>query len=418
MSNYKQTSPAKASTPLWSRGFSRKNIGFSRMFFGFSQCTLALFILFLTACDALPATLPIFPTPSAQPSPSAALLPNETRIVETAIAPAPVSPSDNPLATAILSLDSSATQQPNLPTATALPDPLKLVYPTAAAAVVSAWRPPLYPVPWAPTPYDHFYFVRPIAADKRNWPTADYRYGGVFFEDVVHTGVDIPAPEGTPILAAGPGKIVWAGYGIYRGINDPTDPYGLAVVIRHDFGYGGENLYTIYGHLSEIDVLEGQHVESSELIGLAGQTGQVTGPHLHFEVRIGDNTYFTTRNPELWIAPPQGWGVLAGRVMDSGKQLLYGQLFELANQNQEVWTARSYGKEAANSDPYYRENLVIGDLPAGVYDLYTSYSGVFYITTVQIYPGMVTYFTFTGHYDFDLVLPALPGARFTPEPLP
>jgi hypothetical protein len=372
----------------------------------------------LTACDALPATLPVFSTQSAQPDIGTTPLTNETAIATTAMKQSPTPPSDNPLATAIFSLGTAAPTLPSLPSPTPLPDPLKLVYPTAAVAVVSAWRPPLYPVPWAPTPYDHFYFVRPIAADKRNWPTADYRYGGVFFQDVVHTGVDFPAPEGTPILAAGPGKVVWAGYGIYRGINDPSDPYGLTVVLRHDFGYNGENLYTVYGHLSEIDVLEGQHVETGEKIALSGQTGQVTGPHLHFEVRIGDNTYFTTRNPELWIAPPQGWGILAGRVTDSGRQLLYGQLFELTNSNGDVWSARSYGKEAANSDPYYRENLVIGDLPAGVYDLYTSYSGVFYITTVQIYPGMVTYFTFTGHYEFNLVLPNLPGANFTPAPLP
>ena len=101
---------------------------------------------------------------------------------------------------------------------TAAPDPLRFVFPEAPPAPVSAWRPPLYPVPWAPTPYDHFYFSRPIAADEVNWPLANYRYGGVFFEDVIHTGVDIPAPTGTPVIAAGDGKVVWAGYGLYRGI--------------------------------------------------------------------------------------------------------------------------------------------------------------------------------------------------------
>ena len=94
---------------------------------------------------------------------------------------------------------------------TPAPDPLRFVFPDTGPAPVSAWRPPLYPIPWAPTPYDHFYFARPIAADEVNWPLWDYRYGGTFFENVVHTGVDIPAPQGTPVLAAGSGKVIQAG---------------------------------------------------------------------------------------------------------------------------------------------------------------------------------------------------------------
>ncbi|MFZ6028771.1 MAG: peptidoglycan DD-metalloendopeptidase family protein [Chloroflexota bacterium] len=387
----------------------------------FPHILLALPAFLLAACNALPGSLPVTPSGSqVQPSLTA-----EAASARTA-PPSPATASDTPaeqpassaLATQVLALDTGSTGQPVLPSPTSLPDPLKLVYPTAALEAISAWRPPLYPVPWAPTPYDHFYFARPIAADKINWPTADYRYGGVFFQDVVHTGIDISAAEGTPILAVGPGKIIWAGYGIYRGGNDPSDPYGLAVVIRHDFGYGGENLYTVYGHLSEIDVRQGQHVETGEVIARSGQTGKTTGPHLHFEVRIGNNTYFTTRNPELWIAPPQGWGILVGRVMDSSKVPIDGQLFSLHNAEEAMWTARSYGKKATNSDPYYRENFVIGDLPAGTYDLYTRYKGILHHTPVQIYPGMVTYFTFSGYESFAITLPAEPGGSFTPEPQP
>ncbi|NMC79962.1 MAG: M23 family metallopeptidase [Chloroflexi bacterium] len=119
-------------------------------------------------------------------------------------------------------------------------DVWRFTFPTPGPEPVSLWRPPLYPAPWALGPFDHFYFSRPIAADEVNWPLADYRYGGIFFGvDIVHTGVDITAPRGTPVLAAGPGKVVWAGYGLYLGNNNPGDPYGLAVTIRHDFGYQG-----------------------------------------------------------------------------------------------------------------------------------------------------------------------------------
>ena len=184
--------------------------------------------------------------------------------------------------------------------------PFRFVLPTPGAEPVSGWRPPLYPVPWAVSAYDHFYFARPIAADNVNWPLAEYRYGGVFFApNIVHTGVDIDAVEGAPILAAGPGTVVSADWGLFSAVpGNITDPYGMAVVVHHDFGYKDQPLYTVYAHMSEIIAVVGQHVETGDVLGLVGDTGVTTGPHLHFEVRLGDNTFFSTYNPELWTAPP------------------------------------------------------------------------------------------------------------------
>jgi len=167
--------------------------------------------------------------------------------------------------------------QPEVPFEAALtpsPEPFQFSLPTPGAEPITNWRPPLYPVPWAISPYDHFFFTRPIAADQTNWPIADYRYGGVFFGwGIVHTGVDIPSPEGTPIMAAGPGTVVWTGWGLFRETpGDQSDPYGLAVAIRHDFGYKDQQLYTIYAHMSEMNVIVGQHVEAGEVIGFVGST--------------------------------------------------------------------------------------------------------------------------------------------------
>jgi hypothetical protein len=266
-----------------------------------------------------------------------------------------------------------------------------------------------------PTPYDHFYFTRPIAANEVNWPLADYRYGGVFLPDVVHTGIDIPAPLGTPVLAAGPGRVTWAGYGLYRGVEDPTDPYGLAVVIKHSFGYQGQRLYTVYGHLERIDVLVGQQVETGDVLGLVGQTGKVTGPHLHFEVRLGGNNFFVSRNPELWLAPPQGWGVLAGRLTNSLGEPLYGQVAIVRSKTSpQTWTVKSYGQGAAISDAYYRENLVLGDLPAGDYEVWIPYEGSTYNLDIHIVGGMVSYFTFHGRQGVKSGLPPTPQVSFTP----
>jgi len=298
---------------------------------------------------------------------------------------------------------------------TAAPDPLRFVFPESGPPPVSSWRPPLYEVPWALTPYDHFYFYRPIAADDINWPDPDYRYGGVFFEDVVHTGVDIPAEPGTPVLATADGKVVWAGYGLYRGVQgDLSDPYGLAVLIRHDFSFEGEQLYTVYGHLQEMNVSQGQQVSMGEQVGLVGQTGKVTGPHLHFEVRVGNSDYFSTLNPELWLVPPQGWGVAAARIMDTVGALYSDERLRFISMDTgQVWRVRPYAGREAKSDPYYRENMVISDLPAGMYEVRIDYSTETFNFFIQIDPGRVTYFTFQGMNGFNLELPPSPGDDFT-----
>jgi murein DD-endopeptidase MepM/ murein hydrolase activator NlpD len=294
--------------------------------------------------------------------------------------------------------------------------PLRFSFPEEPPPLTSAWRPPLYPVPWAKATHDHFYFIRPIAADDINWPMWDYRYGGMFFENVVHTGIDIVARIGTPVVAAGSGKVIWAGAGLYRGENDPDDPYGLAVAILHDFSYQGEALYTIYGHMDRIDVVWGQLVQAGDRLGLSGNTGKVTGPHLHFEVRVGRNGFLSTRNPELWLAPPQGWGILAGRVLDTGGKLIDGQEVHIQSLSSNLKrSARSYGLESVNSDPYYQENIVISDLPAGLYEIRIDYAGFSHKQQVEVKAGLVSYFTFQGHRKFGPSEPP-PLEEFVPFP--
>jgi len=87
-----------------------------------------------------------------------------------------------------------------------------------------------------------------------------------------HTGIDIVAPLGTPVYAARAGKVVFSGW---------SAGYGFLVVISH-----GRGERTWYGHLSRMDVRAGVWVDGGVRIGLVGATGDATGPHLHFEVRI------------------------------------------------------------------------------------------------------------------------------------
>ncbi len=315
--------------------------------------------------------------------------------------------------------------QPSVPfdaNLTPSPEPFQFNLPTPGAEPITNWRPPLYPVPWAISPHDHFFFTRPIAADQTNWPIPDYRYGGVFFgRNIVHTGVDIPSPEGTPIMATAPGTVVWADWGLFMEIpGDNTDPYGMAVAIRHDFGFNDQQLYTIYAHMSQMNVIVGQHVETGEVIGFVGSTGATTGPHVHFEVRFPYNSFFYTYNPELWIAPPQGWGVLAGRLMNTkGEPLQQMEILVAPERASRTFTVRTYGKGGAvNPDPYYNENVVLGDLPAGIYKISFKYDDERVQTWVEVFPGQVSYFTFKGEHGFGGDRPPEPTLDFLPEILP
>jgi murein DD-endopeptidase MepM/ murein hydrolase activator NlpD len=91
-------------------------------------------------------------------------------------------------------------------------------------------------------------------------------------EGAFHSGIDIDAPWGTPVRAAGDGDVIGPSMG---------SGYGREVVLDH-----GHGLTTLYGHLSSIAVLPGQHVTRGQVIGYVGQTGRATGPHLHYEVRV------------------------------------------------------------------------------------------------------------------------------------
>ncbi len=87
-----------------------------------------------------------------------------------------------------------------------------------------------------------------------------------------HPGLDLEAHMGTPVVAAGNGVVVQAGH---------AGGYGRMVVLDH-----GGGLETRYAHLSRIVVRRGETVTAGQLLGKSGATGRVTGPHLHFEVRV------------------------------------------------------------------------------------------------------------------------------------
>jgi murein DD-endopeptidase MepM/ murein hydrolase activator NlpD len=94
------------------------------------------------------------------------------------------------------------------------------------------------------------------------------RAGGRF-----HTGIDLPAPTGTPVRAAAGGRVAWAAF--------HAGGWGYLVTLAN-----GHGVRTLYAHLSRIDVQVGQRVTRGAVLGAVGATGDATGPHLHFEVRV------------------------------------------------------------------------------------------------------------------------------------
>ncbi|HEX7624084.1 MAG TPA: LysM peptidoglycan-binding domain-containing M23 family metallopeptidase [Anaeromyxobacteraceae bacterium] len=98
-----------------------------------------------------------------------------------------------------------------------------------------------------------------------------------------HDGIDISAPEGTQVGAAGPGTVIYAGQ---------QAGYGSIVILRHEGG-----LLTLYAHASALLVHQGDRVAAGQPIARVGQSGRTTGPHLHFEVREGTRP----RNPLFYL---------------------------------------------------------------------------------------------------------------------
>ncbi|WP_326599051.1 M23 family metallopeptidase [Streptomyces sp. NBC_01803] len=102
-----------------------------------------------------------------------------------------------------------------------------------------------------------------------------------------HTGVDFATPIGTTVSSVGPGTVMLA---------ENSGDYGELVIVKMTDGY-----YTLYAHLSEISVREGQQVKAGNQVGETGDTGNSTGPHLHFEVRAGAE-YGTDVDPIAYLA--------------------------------------------------------------------------------------------------------------------
>lgn len=335
--------------------------------------------------------LPTLDIPTRQPTRSVAL--------ENAITSTPMSAAEVAVAagTSVSSIAAGAT--PTLAPATAQ------VNVQSVTRAPNEWQPPplIPPLSRDPLGRDHFWLVRPVDSNANNEVLAAYPYGsdGTGPDPLrIHHGIDMPNPVGEEVRAAGSGTVLFAADGRLRetSIFQNSPSYGNVVLIEHDFGYNGQPIYTLYAHLLTATVFAGDVVEAGQVIGLIGNTGRVTGPHVHFQVHLGDNRYGDTVNPALWIVPYVGTGVIAGRVVDANGEFLDDVRVTIRNRatglNHPVYPMTYVFADTVddvNSDPVWQENFAVTDIPVGRYDVIAMIDGLQVVRQVDVIEGTTAF---------------------------
>jgi murein DD-endopeptidase MepM/ murein hydrolase activator NlpD len=262
---------------------------------------------------------------------------------------------------------------------------------------------PITPTPGsAPVAARHLWFLRPIAAAEGNTHIdGTYRYGSTMggrFQQ--HQGVEFNNPAGTAVRAIGDGVVVYAGAG-EQGSN--------TVAVRHDRQLDGQHVFSTYYHNSSLDVRAGQRVSAGDVIARVGNTGRATNEHLHLEVHVApspDSALIVdpavrypqyTVNPQLWLEPLAGTGIVAGHVFDAAGQPIPGATIHglvLPYPEETPFSfAETYGDRARGS-PAYGEHFAVGDVPAGTYTLGVIIDGSRVWRRVRVQPGMLTWVEF------------------------
>jgi len=249
------------------------------------------------------------------------------------------------------------------------------------------------------------WFRRPIDRLDNAYIDQTYRYGSTMggnFQQ--HQGVEFNNPDGTPVMAIGAGQVVYAG---------PAEQGALTVAIRHDTTITGPDgprrVYSVYYHNSVLDVSVGEEVTAGQRIARVGNTGRATNDHLHLEVHAvpGDDVSLVvdslqrypayTTNPELWIEPLPGTGLVAGQVWDAAgvpvpQARIYG-LFKPEPAETPLSFVETYG-DRTHPHPLYKEHFAISDVPPGSYVLATEIGGKKVFRRVTVEEGKLTWVVF------------------------
>ena len=257
---------------------------------------------------------------------------------------------------------------------------------TPSATPIPTFTPPALPFT---SDEDHYWLQRPIPEDGVVWTDKIYPYGGSKGGTLrPHHGVEFNVEKGSQVIAAASGTVVVAGKDDVLAYGPQTDFYGNLVVIELDTTFEGKPVYTLYGHLSEIYVVEGQHVDAQQFIALSGASGVADGPHLHFEVRLGRNDYGSTYNPRLWLYPFPDYGTVAGRVVRGNGSLVQDTTITLTRVDaaSRYLATSSYTGDTVNADGQWDENFVIDDVPMGYYEATVAVGKKKFTEEIYVFP--------------------------------
>lgn len=248
------------------------------------------------------------------------------------------------------------------------------------------------------------WFERPIALNDNSYIDQTYRYGSTMGGNFQpHQGVEFNNSDGTPVHAIGSGLVVYAG---------PAEAGALTVAIRHDSvlkAGGTKYIYSVYYHNSLLKVSLGQRVAAGDVISEVGNTGRATNDHLHLEVHLSpvEDVHLIvdslqrypeyTTNPELWIQPLPGTGIVAGQVLDDdGRPVEQARIYGIIKPDPAETPysfAETYGPKN-HPHPLYDENFAVSDVPPGTYLVGTEINGRRVFRTVTVEEGKLTWVVF------------------------
>jgi len=239
----------------------------------------------------------------------------------------------------------------------------------------------------------HLILRRPIQPPNNDSVDKSYRYGTTAngARDP-HHGVEFLNSSGTPVQSAGDGIVLFAGPDQEAVYTPWKDFYGNVVVIQH-----ADDLYTLYAHLSEIDVQAGDVVQVGDEIGKVGSSGVATGSHLHFEVRRGNaENYFATQNPELWLIPERDernlhYGVVAVSILNEANVYQFADFtIQRYSKSSDVPEKTYYMTTYVQELTMNEENAALSELPAGHYRIALKLNGYLYERWVDVQSGKLT----------------------------